>query len=78
MRGVIYNDTRGGYINNVPGTFARANTDIGIHYANYPNGCAATGTCQVPPDSARRKQQRFGRQCHQPGHLSRASTLRAV
>jgi outer membrane receptor protein involved in Fe transport len=51
VRGVIYDDSRGGYINNVPGVFAHQNTDIGIHYANYPNGCAATGTCQVPPGS---------------------------
>src|SRR5580704_15790460 len=58
VRGVIYSDTRGGYINNVPGTFSRLPTDIGIHYANYPNGCgpnAADGAgppCQVPPTAA--------------------------
>lgn len=50
-RAVVYDDSRGGYINNVPGTFARENSDIGIHYANYPNGCTATGTCVVPPGS---------------------------
>ena len=33
VRAVIYNDARGGYINNVPGTFVRSNSDIGIHYA---------------------------------------------
>src|SRR5580693_10751844 len=33
VRGVIYNERRGGYIDNVPGTFARANSDLGIHYA---------------------------------------------
>ena len=33
MRGVIYNEKRGGYINNLPATFARAATDLGIHYA---------------------------------------------
>jgi outer membrane receptor protein involved in Fe transport len=43
VRGVIYNDTRGGYIDNVPATFTRKNTDIGIYYANYATGCA-TGT----------------------------------
>lgn len=48
VRGVIYDDARGGYINNVPGTFARENSDLGIHYANYPYGCGATGTCQAP------------------------------
>ncbi len=59
IRGVIYNDQRGGYINNVPGTFTRANTDVGIGYAGYaavngacPNGKppGATGYC-VPPGS---------------------------
>src|ERR1700704_3772452 len=29
-RAVIYNETRGGYIDNVPATFKRANTDVGI------------------------------------------------
>jgi len=56
VRGVIYNDSRGGYIDNVPATFTRKNTDIGIHYANYPAGCADGGAggapvCQVPPGS---------------------------
>jgi iron complex outermembrane receptor protein len=57
VRGVIYDDNRGGYIDNVPGTFTRANTDIGIHYANYPavngvcpNGLPNSGSC-VPPGS---------------------------
>ncbi len=29
-RAVIYDERRGGYINNIPATFARANTDLGI------------------------------------------------
>jgi iron complex outermembrane receptor protein len=33
VRGVIYNEKRGGYINNIPGTFARADTDLGVQYA---------------------------------------------
>ena len=50
VRGVVYNDRRGGYINNVPATFARKSSDLGIHYANYPDGCGAdTVPCQVPP-----------------------------
>jgi outer membrane receptor protein involved in Fe transport len=57
VRAVIYDDTRGGYIDNVPATFTRKNTDIGIHYANYPTGCADGGAggapvCQPPPGSA--------------------------
>ncbi len=43
VRGVIYNETRGGYIDNIPGTFARAATDRSIHYA-FSAG-------QVPADS---------------------------
>ena len=33
LRAVIYNESRGGYINNIPATFLRRDTDIGIHYA---------------------------------------------
>ena len=53
VRAVVYDDRRGGYINNVPATFTRnAGTDLGIHYANYPAGCSPTTTpCQVPPGS---------------------------
>jgi iron complex outermembrane recepter protein len=35
VRGVIYSDHRGGYINNVPGTFVRQCSDTGIHYSGY-------------------------------------------
>jgi iron complex outermembrane recepter protein len=53
IRGVIYNERRGGYINNVPATFTRKSTDLGIGYAQYPTGCAPDGTpCQVPPSAA--------------------------
>jgi iron complex outermembrane receptor protein len=52
VRAVIYDDARGGYINNVPATFTRKSTDLGIHYANYPTGCSATGMpCTAPPGS---------------------------
>src|ERR1700761_5193905 len=58
IRGVIYDDRHGGYINNVPATFTRKSTDLGIHYANYPGGCtqvqyvtAGATPCQVPPGS---------------------------
>ncbi len=58
VRAVIYNDSRGGYIDNVPATFTRKNTDIGIPYANYPANAAGqcpdgqpnSGYC-VPPGS---------------------------
>ena len=52
VRGVIYSDHQGGYINNVPGTFTRKATDLGIGYANYPAGCGTGTPCQVPPGSA--------------------------
>ncbi len=38
VRAVIYNERRGGYIDNVPGTFTRRDTDLGIHYAHNPGG----------------------------------------
>jgi iron complex outermembrane recepter protein len=57
VRGVIYDARRGGYIDNVQATFARQDTDIGIHYAGYPavngqcpDGGANNGWC-VPPGS---------------------------
>jgi iron complex outermembrane recepter protein len=50
VRAVIYDDQRGGYIDNVPATFTRKNTDVGIHYADYP---AVNGQCPngQPPSS---------------------------
>src|ERR1700738_1838766 len=42
LRGVIYNESRGGYINNIPGTFSREATDRVV--ANYFGGV-------VPPNS---------------------------
>jgi len=64
VRAVIYNDSRGGYIDNVPATFTRKDTDLGIHYGGYATGCSvgaptAAGTCAagkptsfgVPPGS---------------------------
>jgi outer membrane receptor protein involved in Fe transport len=53
FRAVIYDDRRGGYINNVPGTFTRANTDVGIPYAGYPavNGACPNGKPPGAPTS---------------------------
>ena len=50
FRAVIYNDHRGGYINNVPGTFTRKSSDLGIGYGHYPGSCSS-GSCLVPPGS---------------------------
>src|ERR1700733_7535670 len=56
VRGVVYNDRHGGYINNVPATFTRKASDLGIYYANYPTGCGPNSdppgpACQVPPSA---------------------------
>jgi len=52
LRLVGYYDKRGGYINDVPATFTRKATDLGIKYANYPVGCGSAALpCQVPPGS---------------------------
>jgi iron complex outermembrane recepter protein len=56
IRGVIYNDRRGGYIDNVPSTFTRMNSDPGAHYFGTPvnglcpNGLPAgsKGNCTLP------------------------------
>ncbi len=57
VRLAIYSDSRGGYIDNVPATFTRKNTDLGIAYAKYPavngqcpDGLPNSGFC-VPPGS---------------------------
>ena len=57
VRAVIYSDRRGGYIDNVPATFTRKNTDIGISFAYLPavggvcpDGLPNSGYC-VPPGS---------------------------
>src|SRR5579864_3908469 len=58
VRAVIYSDRRGGYIDNVPATFTRKNTDLGIVFAYYPanaagqcpDGLPNSGFC-VPPGS---------------------------
>jgi len=77
VRAVIYNDQRGGYIDNVPGTFTRKSTDLGIYYANYPTGCAKTNSCQVPPGSAAATTTPGAEQL-QSGHLPGYPCLRPV
>jgi iron complex outermembrane recepter protein len=34
LRTVVYDEKRGGYIDNIPATFARSNSDVSIRYAN--------------------------------------------
>jgi iron complex outermembrane recepter protein len=50
LRGVIYDDHRGGYIDNLPSTFTRSNNDSasGLGYLNIP---AANGVCPPYPVS---------------------------
>jgi iron complex outermembrane recepter protein len=50
VRAVIYDDNRGGYIDNVPSTFTRKDSDLGIHYGGYATACqvgapTTEGTC---------------------------------
>jgi outer membrane receptor protein involved in Fe transport len=54
VRAVIYNDSRGGYINNVPETFTRSGWDLGIATRNGGTINAegkVTAPGVVPPDS---------------------------
>jgi iron complex outermembrane recepter protein len=43
VRAVIYDDRRGGYIDNVPSTFTRSNNDVGEYYAGIKPG--TNGLC---------------------------------
>jgi iron complex outermembrane receptor protein len=63
IRGVIYDEKQGGYIDNVPSTFTRSNEDLGNFYFNIkpngagicPNGLPAgsqTSLCTLPPARA--------------------------
>src|SRR5882762_4574477 len=54
VRAVVYDDRRGGYIDNVPATFTRKNTDFGIHYANFPavGGQCPDGLPTLPPPNS--------------------------
>ena len=56
VRAVVYDERRGGYIDNVPSTFTRANSDLGNYYFNIhptnglcPNGlpAGAAGLCTL-------------------------------
>ena len=45
VRGVFYNDRQGGYINNVPGTFTRSSSDLGL--ATYNAGVVPTNSLSI-------------------------------
>lgn len=65
VRAVIYSDSRGGYIDNVPGTFTRKNTDLGIYYGNYATACkigapTAAGLCTPVIDPVTHKNTNKG------------------
>ncbi|MEA3176655.1 MAG: iron complex outerrane recepter protein [Gammaproteobacteria bacterium] len=68
VRAVIYNDSRGGYINNVASTFTRKASDLGIHYANYPAyGCGdAALPCAVPPSATPINNDKIARRAINP------------
>jgi outer membrane receptor protein involved in Fe transport len=46
LRAVVYSESRGGYINNIPGTFARSKSDLGIHYA-YAGGAVPVNSVVI-------------------------------
>src|SRR3984893_100892 len=48
VRGVLYNDSRGGYIDNVAGSFTRNPTDVGIAYLFCPKTGGTPGPGTVP------------------------------
>ncbi len=50
VRAVLYSESRGGYINNIPGTFARSPTDLGIHYA-YAGGAVPANSVVINNNS---------------------------
>jgi iron complex outermembrane receptor protein len=49
FRGVIYNESRGGYINNIPGTFARGPNEPGVGYQYHacPANCATVNNNNI-------------------------------
>ncbi|MHB8477103.1 MAG: TonB-dependent receptor [Steroidobacteraceae bacterium] len=49
VRGVIYNDRQGGYINNVPSTFTRSPTDFGV--VGYNGGVVPTNSLSINNNS---------------------------
>jgi iron complex outermembrane recepter protein len=53
VRAVIYDDARGGYIHNIPGTFARSGTDLGVvdYFGGSRNGNTVTTPGVVPAGS---------------------------
>jgi len=70
LRGVIYSDSRGGYINNVPGTFVRQSTDTGIHYAGYVNNTPGPATPQNSANNNNLVQNAFNTVSYQGIRLS--------
>ena len=53
VRAVIYSDSRGGYIHNIPGTFSRSGTDLGIvdYFGGSRSGHTVITPGVVPPGS---------------------------
>ena len=77
VRAVIYDDRRGGYIDNVPATFTRKSTDIGIHYAQYATACSmGTPTAGACPAGA--TPTAFGVPPGSPSVNNNSTTARAI
>ncbi len=76
VRAVVYNDSRGGYINNVPSTFSATAATTGL--ALY-NGGTPTSARSRPGRAAQQRvdqQQQHRRQRHQSRHLPGSSRRR--
>ena len=52
IRAVIYDERQGGYIDNVPSTFTRSNTDLGNYYFGISPGLNGLCPNGLPPGSA--------------------------
>jgi len=77
VRGVIYNDSRGGYIDNVPGTFTRNPTDVGIAYYFCPQTGGTPGTPGYAPylNGAGKCLGGDGRTVLSPGVVPKSPTI---
>jgi outer membrane receptor protein involved in Fe transport len=77
VRVVIYNDSRGGYIDNVPGTFTRNPTDVGIAYYFCPQTGGTPGTPGYAPylNGAGKCLGGNGRTVQSPGVVPKSPTI---
>src|ERR1700677_1559124 len=68
VRAVIYDDSRGGYIHNIPVTFARSGTDLGIvdYFGGSRNGNTVITPGVVPAGSETANNSALGNSAYNP------------